>query len=313
MGSGHRYGLQLGSLINPSSRPQACKNPRQWEKTSHGRTGGCSTQQRSHHPSPKSRRRVCQSSVFGPIVRQLLETGQITKQICDSQDSQGVDSTRGLDDQARSQRRLPGGTHPPTTSEIPSVHMEVPNMAIQRLAIQSQQCTTCIHKTTETSSSNLVPRRYDSSGKEQGGREETSSYSPRVAGSLGVQCQYREEHYQPSSKAEIPGVLFELPDDDHLPSRRQDAVDKESSEKVEKLRPDVCESAGTPIGHDGHSAPSNSPSSPPLQESGEGEVNSSQPGASLRPDAFYQQNGWNPLSTPFQFRVEIWNWCLETG
>ena len=129
-------------------------------------------------------------------------------------------------------------------------------MAIQRLAIQSQQCTTCIHKTTETSSSNLeearhtghtVPQRYDSSGEEQGGREETSSYSTRVAGSLGVHCQHREEHYQPSSKAEIPGVLFELPDDDHLPSRRQDAVDKESSEKVEKLRPDVCERAGMPM------------------------------------------------------------------
>ena len=54
----------------------------------------------------------------------------------------------------------------------------------------------------------------------------------------------REEHFQPSSKAELPGVLmFELPDDDHLPSRRQAAVDKESSEKVEKPRMSVRELA----------------------------------------------------------------------
>ena len=113
-------------------------------------------------------------------------------------------------------------------------------MAIQSLAIRSQQCTICIHKTTETSSSNpeearhtghTVPQRYASSGKEQGGREKTSSYSPRVTGSLGVHCQHREEHFQPSLKAEVHGFRFELPDDDHLPSRRQAAVDKESSEK----------------------------------------------------------------------------------
>ena len=48
-------------------------------------------------------------------------------------------------------------------------------MAIQSLAIRPQQCTTCIHKTTETSSSDpeearrtghTVPRRYAGSGEE---------------------------------------------------------------------------------------------------------------------------------------------------
>ena len=300
----HHYRLQIRPPVSAISAIQGGHPPRQPQSPNHVGTGEGPVQQGSHHSSSRHTGRVCQPSLPCSQARRVMEDSnqsEIAEQICCSpslqngvnQDCQRTDPGRGLDGKTGSKGCIPGYTHPRTTSEIPSVQVGLPDMAIQDPAIWPQQCTTHLHKVNETGggshkeiggTTDTIPRRYANRSEDHGGSEETPGDSPRVASCLGIHYQHQEERFRADSESGILGFPVELIVDDYLPAKRQASCDKESSKEVTGAQEVFRERPSTPLGYDGGCSPSHSPSSPALQEPGARKDESTSSGRLLRTD-----------------------------